>query len=226
MQTRTLTLQKMVQSLNTKAIWTLANIIRRPSLLVPQQSVDTVSQVDYAKLQEQHSIRAIIFDKDHTLTAPYDSTLHVDARVGIQRCRQVFGDEQVAILSNSAGTRDDENHQDAERIEATLGIRVIRHDEKKPGGFHEVMHHFADVVESASDVCIVGDRILTDIVFGNLHGMYTIHTKPLSLEDNSVDNWTARLIRPLENRIMYSSWTRGFWKRRRIPHKGDKPNDA
>lgn len=198
----------------------MATIARRPSLLVPQLSVDTISQIDYAKL----NVRVIIFDKDHTLTAPYDDTLHPAAHVGLEACRTVFGTERIAILSNSAGTKDDEEYRDAERIEASLGIQVIRHSEKKPGGLDEVMQHFDGMIDSPSDICMVGDRILTDIVFGNLHGMYTIHTKALPLDDTSVDNWTARLLRPLENRLMYSSWTRGFWERRRLPHKENTPS--
>ena len=39
---------------------------------------------------------------------------------------------------------------------------------------------------------MVGDRLLTDVVFGNLHGMLTVHTQPLTLEG---DNKVARAIR-------------------------------
>ena len=49
----------------------------------------------------------------------------------------------VAIVSNSAGTVDDPGFADRRAIEEAL--------------------------------CAVGDRLLTDIMFGNLHGMLTVH---------------------------------------------------
>jgi phosphatidylglycerophosphatase GEP4 len=209
----------MVQAVNTKAIWTLAAVVRRPLLLVPHVSVENVSQLDYAALQRHAGIRAIVFDKDNTLTAPYQTSTHELAQYGLQQAIQVFGRERVAILSNSAGTMSDDgpDYKDALAIEAAMGIAVIRHQEKKPGGLHEVLQHF-DLLESStsshpvvgasSRICMVGDRLLTDIVFGNLHGMLTVHTLPLlrdGRENAKVDNWTARLIRPVENALLYNS---------------------
>jgi phosphatidylglycerophosphatase GEP4 len=224
----------MVQSINTKAIWTLATIVRRPSLLVPQLSVATVSDIDYVRLRELHGIRAIIYDKDHTLTAPYiDDMIHPAAQRGLQQADAVFGRSNIAILSNSAGTNDDVDQVAARTIEASLHIAVIRHAEKKPGGLSEVLRHFSNTSMTTNgtattidprDICIVGDRILTDVVFGNLHGMYTIHTQALPLIDskNDVDrdNWTARILRPMENALLYGRLTRNFWQRRKLVHQG------
>ena len=126
----------------------------------------------------------------------------------------------MAILSNSAGTNDDTNHEDAREIESKLGIAVIIHQEKKPGGIEEVMQHFPNVHEP-SELCMVGDRLLTDVVFGNLHGMMTIHTLPLcSGKDNAGDNKVANLIRGVENRLMYGDWWGGRKMREKVPeHK-------
>ncbi|ACI64305.1 predicted protein, partial [Thalassiosira pseudonana CCMP1335] len=115
------------------------------------------------------NIKAVIFDKDNTLTAPYENTLHPKAHPGLQSALDTFGTKNVAILSNSAGTDDDPGYEDAKLIEEALGIEVIRHREKKPGGLEELMDHFPHV-DSPSQLCMVGDRLLTDIVFGNLHG--------------------------------------------------------
>ena len=57
----------MVQSLNTKALLTLASVVRRPSLLTPHVAVETISQVNYTALKEHCGIRAVIFDKDGQL---------------------------------------------------------------------------------------------------------------------------------------------------------------
>lgn len=213
----------MVQSLNTKALITLASVARRPALLVPQVSVPTVSDLNYTALQQDAGIEAVVFDKDHTLTAPYVNQLHRLAAPGLQECLQVFGRDRVAILSNSAGTNDDVDFVDAQKLEETLGIPVIRHKEKKPGGLAEVLQHFG--LDDPAKICIVGDRLLTDIVFGNLHGMMTVHTLPFPAasdedDDEQRDNWTAKLIRPVENKMLYNDWVVGrALQRRRLPHK-------
>ena len=208
----------MVQTVNTKAILTLASVARRPALLVPHLSVPTVSQVNYGAMKDC-GIRTVIFDKDNTLTAPYDPEVHPKAAEGLQKAIETFGVDRVAIVSNSAGTLDDPGYQDAIRIEQSLGIPVIRHDEKKPGGLAEVLNHFDET--DPARLCMVGDRVLTDVVFGNLHGMLTVHSLPLCQgKDNAQDNWTAKLIRPMENKILYGRW---FGARRLqnkvLPHK-------
>jgi phosphatidylglycerophosphatase GEP4 len=209
----------MVQSVNSKAILTLASVVRRPSLLVPHLSVPTVSQINYDALKRCAGIEAVIFDKDNTLTAPYGSSVHPDASEGLQRVLDVFGKERVAILSNSAGTvQDDPDFRDALQIEEAMGISVIRHKEKKPGGLEEVLQHFA--VTDPAKLCMVGDRLLTDIVFGNIHGMLTVHTRPLCKgRDNARDNWTAKILRPIENKVLYGRLFGKALRRRRPRHK-------
>ena len=234
----------MVQSLNTKAIYTFATmVLRRPNLMIPHVSVTTISDIDFVALKEYTNIRAIIFDKDHTLTTPYVNHIHPHTQYGLQSCMDAFGRSNVAILSNSAGTLDDIDDQDAIQIETSMGISVIRHTTKKPGGIEEVLSHFTPHVTHPSQLCMIGDRILTDIVFGNLYNMFTIHTAALtnisptapvfttssssqnlpssSLVTHKKDNWTAQLLRPMEIKILYRS--NEFGKKRRyftnpIPH--------
>ncbi len=47
--------------------------------------------------------------------------------------------------------------------------------EQKPLGMDSVLEHFGGGVK-AQELAMVGDRYFTDILFGNLHGMLTIHT--------------------------------------------------
>jgi hypothetical protein len=108
-----------------------------------------------------------------------------------------------------------------------LGINVILHKEKKPGGLEEVLRHFPTVEEPA-ELCMVGDRLLTDVVFGNLHGMLTVHTLPLcSGKDNKGDNKVASVIRTVENKLMYGSWWGGRKMLSSVPeHKWWKGEEA
>lgn len=186
----------------------------------PHVFVSNVSEVNYQALRDHCGIRACVFDKDNTLTAPYALEAHPNAASGLQSAINVFGRDQVAILSNSAGTKDDPGYEDAIKIEEALGIAVIRHDEKKPGGLDEMMAHFPGV-DDPSQICMIGDRLLTDIVFGNLYGMLTVHTLPLCTgSDNENDNTIASAIRSVENKTLYGNWFGGRKIRSKtLPHK-------
>ena len=210
----------MVQSINTKALLTLASVVRRPFLAAPHVHVQTISEVNFQSMRDYCGIKAVIFDKDNTLTAPYATEIHDDAALGLKNALDVFGHDNIAILSNSAGTKDDKYYEDAIKIERDMGINVIRHDEKKPGGLEEVLQHFANHgVESPSQICMVGDRLLTDIVFGNLFGMLTVHCMPLcSGSDNKADNKVASMIRTMENNLLYHSKLGTLVMKKRIPH--------
>lgn len=222
----------MVQSINLKALTTMASVIRRPYLASPHVHVATISEVDFAAMRDRCGIRAVVFDKDNTLTAPYALSTHPRASRGLQHALDVFGPHRVAIMSNSAGTTaDDPGYAHALEIERSMGVRVIRHDEKKPGGLHEVMAHFNNnnntsnddndtVVDDPRQLCMVGDRLLTDVVFGNLYGMLTVHCLPLCTgDDNKQDNKIASTIRTVENLSMYGNWFGGRMVRSRTrPH--------
>eukprot|EP00667_Euglena_gracilis_P022854 EG_transcript_25585 len=184
------------QSWNPAAAATALRVLRRPSLAVPHVAVPHIGHLDFAALRER-GVRGIVFDKDNTLTAPYVDAVHPTVAEALDRCREAFKG-RMCILSNSAGTPDDARFESAVAIENALDIPVIRHAEKKPGGMTEVLQHFrsccgADV--RSEELCVVGDRLLTDVVFGNLHGCLTVHTDVLTLVG---DNAMARCIRPLE----------------------------
>ena len=209
----------MVQSINIKALTTLASVVRRPYLISPHIHVNTISEIDFASMRDKCGIRAIIFDKDNTITAPYDLAIHPRASVGLKNALETFGSDHVAILSNSAGTKDDPDFKHALDIEQNMGISVIRHNEKKPGGLQEVLQHFSDV-KNPSELCMVGDRLLTDVVFGNLYGMLTVHCLPLcSGSENVKDNKVAVVVRTVENMTLYGNWFGGRMIRQRtLPH--------
>jgi phosphatidylglycerophosphatase GEP4 len=204
----------MVQSINVPAIKLFMKLLfsgkaERLRLTRPVLAVKNLSGVDWGHLQKNLGIRCIILDKDNTITAPYvDSQVHPLLTDSVTELLNTFGETNVAILSNSAGTLDDSpNYTQAKQIEKTTGIVVIRHDVKKPGGLGEVLSHFNGTVGTsppgnsavcAEDCAIVGDRILTDVVFGNLCGMMTIHVEPLTLVG---DNFMAKWMRRAERKI-------------------------
>ena len=100
-------------------------------------------------------------DKDNTLTYTYHKTLHPNVKTSIQKSREIFGENSIAILSNSVGSCDDmPNFHGAIETETSLGIPVIRHMLKKPACLQEVLDHFKlkfgrDV--SPEEICMIGE---------------------------------------------------------------------
>lgn len=191
----------MVQSINWPAIRTTARVLfGQPSLAVPHVDLRDIRDIDFARLRSA-GCEGVVFDKDNTLTAPYKD--EVDARLAraLSDCSNAFGPSRVVVLSNSAGTPDDPDHRAADRIERTLGLPVLRREVKKPRGFESVRAHFAGCDPTA--LVMIGDRYLTDVVFGNLHGMLCVRTEQLtSRGDNPVaarmaqlERWLVRLFR-------------------------------
>ena len=115
--------------------------------------------------------------------------------------------------------------REAYALEQKLGIPVLRHSEKKPaGGARGLEEHFGYDLKTAtalnagrygmvwelsrqettecgicrcpsSRLIMVGDRYLTDIVYGNRHGMLTIRPRPLTAEGENLSvRWVSTLV--------------------------------
>ena len=203
---------QMVQSINFDGIYYLAKLLRRPRFLLPHIYTENISKVNFRNLKES-GIKGVIFDKDNTLTAPYIDEIHPLAKKGYEDAKSVFGSENLLILSNSAGTNDDLHHEDAKRVENRLGIHVLRHVHKKPSPkcLNEILEYYKEHLGQenieANELLFVGDRILTDIAFGNLCGMATCFTKILTEEG---DNRAAKYIRRIEVKAINKLLTKGW----------------
>jgi len=87
-------------------------------------------------------------------------------------------------VSNSSGTDDDAGHAEAQRLEAAVGVRVLRHSTKKPGCRDEILRFFrssslpssssSSGVTRADQIVVVGDRLCTDVLMANLLGARAI----------------------------------------------------
>ena len=82
--------------------------------------------------------------------------------------------------------------------QAALGVHVLRRRHKKPRGFESVRQHFGC---DGTGLVMVGDRYLTDVTFGNLHGMLTVHTEQLTTVG---DNRVAQQMRRVEDWLVTS----------------------
>ncbi|KAI7898666.1 mitochondrial PGP phosphatase-domain-containing protein [Cokeromyces recurvatus] len=201
----------MVQSLNLSGIVNAFRLLWNPSLAMPHIIVDDIRHIQFSNLKKIGNIKAIGFDKDNCLTAPYVSTINPPFKNAWDNCIKTFSKENVIIVSNSAGTEDDIDYKDnpfpplflllsiqAQHLEKSLGVSVLRHKEKKPSGGQYLTNYFSPI--SSSQIAFVGDRILTDIVYGNCNGNLTIWTKKIITEEG--DNKMALMIRRFEYRLI------------------------
>ena len=170
------------------------------SLTVPHVDCESIQDIDWFKLK-QAGFTAVIFDKDNTLTIPYATDVYPPLLESVKECTQAFGNERVCVYSNSAGLEQyDPNGMEAKHLEKELGIRVARHKEKKPSGSGAELAKFlnndshskkessnsrGETNSPCEKFVFVGDRYLTDVVFGNKSGMFTIRVAPFDVSNES-----------------------------------------
>ena len=151
-------------------------------------------------------IKYVIFDKDNTLTAPYQAAwFNGRLQDCINDCKAEFGASNVAICSNTAGTRKDRtknNYAECDALQVILGLKVIKHDINKPNTpFQQIVSHFEEhrKLEIANnqivlpeEICIIGDRLVGDVLWGSSLGFLTIKTEPLT---SVGENFVVRMVR-------------------------------
>ncbi|KNC54322.1 HAD superfamily (subfamily IIIA) phosphatase [Thecamonas trahens ATCC 50062] len=156
-----------------------------------------IKAIDWKTLASA-GVRGVVLDKDNTITLPYSRTVYLPLVNSVRAALSAFGTDNVVVFSNSAGSADDVGFAEADSLSAMLGIPVLKHGGKKPDGADALKAHFG--LPDASDdglasYAMIGDRHLTDVVFGNANGMLTIKTELLSTEN---DNQVASIMRRYE----------------------------
>ncbi len=171
----------------------------RKRLLIPHFWIPNINHMnpEYIKWK---GIEGIISDHDNTLVKPYETPIYKTIEEKFYEFKDVFGD-RFAIMSNKAGTRDDQEDIRARTIEEKLGVNVIRHRMKKPCGIRAVREYFTKVLGhecNPTKLMIIGDHPPTDIILGNRHGMITVLTEELEKTgDNKLQSRIKRYVKPL-----------------------------
>jgi phosphatidylglycerophosphatase GEP4 len=194
--------QKVGQSVNMAGVNLFLHVRGgHEELAIPHVSVPDIRWVDWQAVRRA-GFEGAAFDKDNTLTLPYIEKVHPELQKSLEDCKKAF-DGRVCLFSNSAGLEQfDPEGRVAAKLEAELGIPVLRHSEKKPaGGPEDLEKHFGCKAEK---LVMVGDRYMTDVVFGNRLGMMTIRPAPLTWEG---DPSTVRMSRRIEERYV-RQWTK------------------
>jgi len=209
-----------MQSVNVAGVSLFAGMAFTSSkaLSIPHVEVPDIRWVDWRALKNA-GFKACVFDKDNTLTVPYERTIEPRVRVALKECIEVFGAENVAVLSNSAGlTQYDPNGAIADELEQALGIGFLRHSSKKPAGSCTALEQRFKC--ASIEMVMLGDRYLTDVVYGNRHGMFTVRAAPFTEAGESLSIRAAKFVE--ETAVSWWRKPDGSKKPERCP--GKKPH--
>ncbi|KAH7928714.1 HAD-superfamily phosphatase [Leucogyrophana mollusca] len=187
--------------LNLPGILVPFQLLWNPRLVLPHVVVKDIRQIDFLALRKA-GYRGAVFDKDNCLTIPHDDRAVPELQDAWKECRDAFGEGNILIVSNSAGTRFDDGEIQAESVSYHLGVPVLRHESLKPSYscISAIRTYFSSLCVPIKDdeLIVVGDRIFTDVVMANRMAQGTA---------SPVDPGTKTHHGPL------AIWTTGVWKR-------------
>ncbi|CAO1624796.1 unnamed protein product [Jaminaea pallidilutea] len=102
----------------------------RPGLVVPHLVVPSINHLSWTEAYRL-GVRSVVLDKDNCITAPLSDQLAPELSSSFAQCQQVFGKENVLIVSNSSGCRGE--LLGAQTLSRALGgVTVLVHDKRKP----------------------------------------------------------------------------------------------
>ncbi|KAI0077200.1 HAD-superfamily phosphatase [Panus rudis PR-1116 ss-1] len=146
------------------------HLLINPRLVISSVIVKDIRQLDFRELRKA-GYRGAVFDKDNCVTIPHRDQLVPELKEAWNECREAFGENNVLIVSNSAGTRLDPGGIQAESVSHYLNVPVLRHLKLKPSYacITSIRKYFSSLPEPVKDdeLIVVGDRIFTDVVMAN-----------------------------------------------------------
>ncbi|EIN06779.1 HAD phosphatase [Punctularia strigosozonata HHB-11173 SS5] len=145
-------------------------LLFNPRLVLPALTVKDIRYLDFTALRNA-GYRGAVFDKDNCLTLPSRDGLVPELTDAWKECRDAFGEGNVLIVSNSAGTKWDTALIQAESVTNHLRVPVLRHASLKPSYrcISGIRTYFLSLPRPIADheLIVVGDRIFTDVVMAN-----------------------------------------------------------
>ncbi len=153
------------------------------SVFLPDLILKDVTYIN-EKLLKEHNIKGLILDVDNTLAKHGSQELANHISDWLDEMKKL--DVKLMIVSNN-------NKQRVEPFAKKLGLDFVSMALKPMTyGFGKAQKIFNF---ENNEIAVVGDQIYTDIMGGNLKGMFTILVTPFSLESH----FFFKLKRKLEN---------------------------
>lgn len=184
-------------AMNVSATVNVLRLLANPSLCLPHHTIPSFDQLPVplsSAFASKHGekkpdIRAVVLDKDNCFSIPKKNEVYGPYQSKFDELRKAYPGSRLLIVSNSSGTASDKGHAEAGILERNTGVKVLRHDTKKPGCHAEIMDHFRSSetgVTAESHVAIVGDRLFTDMLMANMMGSYGVWVQKGVVEDHGI----------------------------------------
>jgi len=192
--------------LNVPGILVPFHLLINPRLVIPALSVRDIRQLDFVALKAA-GYKGAVVDKDNCLTLPHHDELVPELTDAWRECRQTFGEGNVLVVSNSAGTPQyDAGGIQAESISHYLQVPVLRHNTPKPGYscIQGIRNYFTSLLSPVTDdeLIVIGDRIFTDVVMANRMRRQDSEKGPLAIWTSSVWTKEAMGMRWMEKKLV------------------------
>ncbi|KAJ6491754.1 mitochondrial PGP phosphatase-domain-containing protein [Mycena vitilis] len=210
--------------LNVPGLLVPLQLLFNPRIILPNLVVKDIRHLDFRALKEAGYCGAV-FDKDNCLTLPHKDELVPELRDAWDECRNTFGEGNVLIVSNSAGSKSDTAGIQAESVKRSLQAPVLFHSALKPSYscIKAIQRYFSSLHTPLrpEQLIIVGDRVFTDVVMANRFRNLERGSGILQLcfrcgfeRGGTVEreNGAASSHRSIESGPL-AIWTTGVWKR-------------
>ena len=164
--------------INFSAIIYSLRALISPHIISPHIQAKSLAHIDFDVLSN-NGIKYLLLDKDNTITLPRSPETPPQILSVLEKIKGKYPGNAY-ILSNS--------HLSVKMFDNLLGIPFLAHSYKKPNKklLYDIMGAFPTA--NPEEVCIIGDRLFTDVMLGNLLGILTIYTYPL---DTSLEVFSA-----------------------------------
>ena len=134
-------------------------------LVLPKSYVKSIYDINYKKLIKQR-IKYLVYDIDNTIM-PVNET-HVPKEL-INFFSKLKKDFTIYLLSNNKETR-------VEPVAQKLKVKSISNADKPSRIAYQKLKQEINIQKN--NTAMIGDQMLTDIVFGNKYELYTILVEP------------------------------------------------
>ncbi|KAI1762797.1 HAD-superfamily phosphatase [Hypoxylon sp. FL1150] len=176
-------------NLNLSATLNVFKLLIKPALCLPHAAVSTFNDIPrpFSKAfagsgRNEVDIRAVVLDKDDCFAYPETNEVYPSYTERFRQLQTEYPGRRLLIVSNTARAVTYDRHGSlANELETATGVPVLAHRVKKPGCGDEIMAYFKSHPEVGvthpSQVAIVGDRLMTDMMLANMMGSWGLWIK-------------------------------------------------
>lgn len=151
-------------------------------LLYPDLYVNSLSEINLESLNDR-GIQGVIIDIDNTIVEWGSETIRPDVKLWFAKAEEL--NFKMCMLSNGFKGRVDS-------ISRAVGVPAVRGFLKPAkGAFRKALEVLGT---SPQETAVIGDQVFTDVLGGNLMGLYTILVTPLCKREF----FTTKLVRMVE----------------------------